>query len=163
MVGNQQVFKTPSANVAVAMANLDRLPDTPEYQGIRSNIRAHLIATMGQTATLLKRVQAISYTEATSDQTHRSRTSPRPGGHRRSRLPINDRRKETHHDNHGRDANHYHEQRRGCDQEVNQNHDLQQTLSHKDARECINRHIIERAVHENVRRIEYDVAHVPPA
>ena len=31
MVGNQQVFKTPSANVAVAMANLDRLPDTLEY------------------------------------------------------------------------------------------------------------------------------------
>jgi len=31
MVGNQQVFKTPSANVAVAMANLNRLPDTPEY------------------------------------------------------------------------------------------------------------------------------------
>ena len=47
MVGNQQVYKTPSANVAVAMANLDRLPDTPEYQDIRSNIRAHLIAAMG--------------------------------------------------------------------------------------------------------------------
>jgi hypothetical protein len=47
MVGNQQVYKTPSANVVVAMANLDRLPDTPEYQGIRSNIRAHLIVAMG--------------------------------------------------------------------------------------------------------------------
>jgi len=34
MVGNQQVYKTPSANVAVAMANLDRLLDTLEYQGI---------------------------------------------------------------------------------------------------------------------------------
>jgi len=75
-VRNQQVYKTPSANVAVAMANLDRLPDTPEYQDIRSNIRAHLIATIGQTATLLKRVQVISYTEVSSDQTHRSRTSP---------------------------------------------------------------------------------------
>ena len=31
MVGNQQVYKTPSANVAVAMTNLDRLPDAPEY------------------------------------------------------------------------------------------------------------------------------------
>jgi len=30
VVGNQKVYKTPSANVAVAMANLDRLPDTPE-------------------------------------------------------------------------------------------------------------------------------------
>jgi len=72
MVENQQVYKTPSANVAVATANLDRLPDTPEYQGIRSNIRAHLITVMGQTATLLKRVQAVSYTEVSSDQTHRS-------------------------------------------------------------------------------------------
>ena len=76
MVRNQPVYKTPSANVAVAMANLDRLPDTPEYQGIRSSIRAHLIATMGQTTTLLKRVQAVSYAEVSSDQTHRSRTSP---------------------------------------------------------------------------------------
>jgi hypothetical protein len=67
MVGDQQVFKTPSANLAVAMANLDRLPDTPEYQGVRTNIRAHLIAAMGQTADLLRRVQAISYTEVTSD------------------------------------------------------------------------------------------------
>jgi len=67
MVGVQPVYKTPSANVAVAMANLDRLPDTPECQGIRTSIRAHLITAMGQTATLLKRVQAISYTEATSD------------------------------------------------------------------------------------------------
>ena len=118
MVGNQQVFKTPSANVAVAMENLDRLPDTPEYQGLRSNIWAHLIAAMGQTATLLKKVQAISYTEATSDQTHRSRASPQPDEHRRSRSPINDRRKDTHRDNHGRDAGNYHEQRRGRDQEV---------------------------------------------
>ena len=30
MVGDRQVYKMPSANVAVAMANLDRLPDTPE-------------------------------------------------------------------------------------------------------------------------------------
>ena len=31
MVGNQTVYKTPSVNVAVAMANLDRFPDTLEY------------------------------------------------------------------------------------------------------------------------------------
>ena len=55
MVGNQQVFKTPNANMAVAMANLERLPNTPEYQDIRSNIRAHLIAAMGQTVELAKR------------------------------------------------------------------------------------------------------------
>ena len=80
MVGDQPVYKTPSANVAVAMANLDRLLDTPECQGVRTSVRAHLIAAMGQTATLLKRVQAVSYTEATSDQTNRSRTSPPPTG-----------------------------------------------------------------------------------
>ena len=54
MVGDQPVYKTPSANVAVAMANLDRLPNTPKCQGVRSSVRAHLIAVMGQTATLLK-------------------------------------------------------------------------------------------------------------
>jgi len=72
MVGDQQVYKMPSANVPVAMANLDRLPNTPECQGVRSSVRAHLIAAMGQTATLLKRVQATSYAEVSSDQTHRT-------------------------------------------------------------------------------------------
>ena len=67
MVGNQQVYKTPSANMAVVMANLDRLSKTLEYQGIRSNIRAHQISAMGKTATLLKRVQAVSYTEVSSE------------------------------------------------------------------------------------------------
>jgi len=46
MVGNQRVYKTPSANVAVAMANLDSLPDTPKYQDVRTNIRAYLFAAM---------------------------------------------------------------------------------------------------------------------
>ena len=118
---------------------------------------------MGQTVDLLKRVQAISYTEVTSDQTHRSRASPRPGGHRRSCSPINDRRKEAHRDDRGRDAGHNREQRRGYDQEVDQgrNRDLRQNLSHKDARERINRRINDRAAHENVCRIEYDAAHGP--
>jgi hypothetical protein len=47
MVGDQQVFKTPSANIAVAMVNLDRLPDTPEFQGVRTSIWANLIVAMG--------------------------------------------------------------------------------------------------------------------
>ena len=112
------MFKTSSANIAVAMPNLDRFPDTPEYQGVRTNIRAHLIAAMGHTIDLLRRVQAISYKEVTSDQTHRSRASPRPGAHRRSRSPIDDRRKEAHREGRGRDAGRNHEQRRGYDQEV---------------------------------------------
>jgi len=163
MVGNHQVYKTPSANVAVAIANLDRFPDTSEYQDIRTNIRAHLIAAMGQTATLLKRVQAVSYTEVTSDQTHHSHTSPRSCGHNRSRSPVNNRRKDTRRDNHGRDAGSYHEQRRGRGQEVNQDRDLRYHIPPMDVCERINRHITERAVHENVRHIEYDAAHGPPA
>jgi hypothetical protein len=59
MVGDQQVFKTPTANVAVAMGNLDQLSDTPEYQGVQTNIWTHQIAAMGQTTDLLARVQAI--------------------------------------------------------------------------------------------------------
>jgi len=108
MVGDQQVYKKPSANVAVAMANLDRLPDTPECQGVRSIVRAHLIAAMGQTATLLKRVQAISYTEVSSNQTHHSRTSPQPREHQHSRSP-NNRRKDSRRGNGGRDAGGYRE------------------------------------------------------
>jgi hypothetical protein len=118
---------------------------------------------MGQIATLLKRVKAVSYTEVTSDQTHRSQTSPRLGGHHRSRSPINDRRKDTHCDNRGRDASSYHEQRRGRGPEVNQDRDLRQNLPPRDVRERINRHITDRAVHENMRRIEYDAAHGPRA
>ena len=118
MVGDQQVYKTPSANVAVAMANLDRLPDTSECQGVRSSVRTHLIVAMGQTATLLKRVQAISYAEVSSDQTHHSRTSPQPSDHHRSRSP-NDHQKDSRRDNGGRDAGGYREQNRRRGQEVN--------------------------------------------
>jgi len=123
MVGDQQVYKTPSANVAVAMANLDRLPDTPECQGVRSSVRAHLIAAMGQTTTLLKRVQAISYADVSVDHTHRSRASPQPSEHHHSRSP-NNRRRGSQRDNGGRDAGGYREQNRGRGQEVNQDRDL---------------------------------------
>jgi hypothetical protein len=46
-VGERQVFRTPSANVAVGVANLHRLPNQPEIQQVRDDIRAHLIAAMG--------------------------------------------------------------------------------------------------------------------
>jgi len=108
-------------------------------------------------------VQVVSYTEVSSDETHRSRTSPRPSEHRRSRSPVNDRRKDTHRDNRGRDPSNYHEKRRGRGQKVNQDRDLRHNIPPKDVRERINRCITERAVHENVRRIEYDAAHGPPA
>jgi len=104
MVGDQQVFKTLSANVAVTMANLDQLLDTPECQGIRTSIRAYLIVAMGQTTDLLRRTQAISYMEVTSDQTHRSRASPWPSAHHRSRSPNDDRGKAARRDGRGRDT-----------------------------------------------------------
>jgi len=78
---------------------------------------------MGQTATLLKRVQAVSYAEVSSNQTHRSRTSPRPSGRHHSRSP-NGRRKDAGRDNRGQDTGGYCEQRRGHGQEVNQDRDL---------------------------------------
>jgi len=124
-------------------------------------VRAHLIAAMGQTATLLKRVQAISYAEVSSDQTHRSRTSPQPSDHHRSRSP-NDHRKDSRRNNGGRDAGGYREQNRRRGQEVNQHRDLRYNIPPKDARDHINRRATERAVHENLRRIEYDATHGPP-
>jgi len=165
MVGDQQVFKNPSANIAVIMVNLDRLPDTPECQGVRTSIRANLIVAMGQIVDLLRRTQAISYTEVTSDQTHRSQASPWPSTHRRSRSPNDDRGKAARRDGHGRDVGRNREQRHSHDQEVDQvrNCDLWHNLSHKDTREHINRCINDRAAHENMHRIEYDAAHGPPS
>ena len=144
------------------MANLDRLPDTPECQGVRSSVRAHLIAALGQTATLLKRVQAISYADVSSDQTHRSRTSPQPSEHHRSRSP-NNRRKGSPRDNGGRDTGGYREQNRGRGHAVNQDRDLRYNIPPRDARDRINRRATERAVHENLCRIEYDATHGPPS
>jgi len=116
---------------------------------------------MGQTATLLKRVQAISYTEVSSDQTHRSRTSPQPSEHHRSRSP-NNHRKDSRCGNGGRDAGGYREQNRGRGQEEKQDRDLRYNIHPKDAWDRINRRATKRAVHESLRPKEYDVAHDPP-
>ena len=102
---------------------------------------------MGQTATLLKRVQAVSYTEVSSDQTHHNRTSPRPSGRHHSRSP-NGRRKVVERDNRGQDTCGYREQRRGRGQEVNHDRDLRYNIPPKDARDRINRRATEREVHE---------------
>jgi hypothetical protein len=75
-VGERQVFRTPSANVAVAMANLDRLPDQPEIQQVRDDIRSHLIAAMGQTVKLAKRAQITSSTSIASSRSHRASEHP---------------------------------------------------------------------------------------
>jgi hypothetical protein len=46
MVGNRPVFKTPSANVAVAIESLKWLPDTLEILNIREDLQAYLQAAM---------------------------------------------------------------------------------------------------------------------
>jgi hypothetical protein len=42
MVGNRPVFKTPSANMAVAIERLKRLLDTPKIQNIQRDLQAYL-------------------------------------------------------------------------------------------------------------------------
>jgi len=135
MVGNQQVFKTLSTNIAVTMANLEWLPNTLEYQDVWTNIRAHLITAMGQTADLVKQAQAVSFTSATSSCSHRSRISASLGGSRRHRSPPSNTHQrnsgdhhnlEAHHNGHDRDAHqrHWaHEPNHGYNQEVNQRAD----------------------------------------
>jgi hypothetical protein len=51
-VGDKQVFRTPSTNVPVAMANLHQLPNTPENHAVHEDIKAYLTAAMGQTLEL---------------------------------------------------------------------------------------------------------------
>jgi hypothetical protein len=63
MVGNRPVFKTPSANVAVAIESLKRLPDTLEIQNIQEDLQAYLQAAMVQTN---ERVVGPSVSGATS-------------------------------------------------------------------------------------------------
>jgi len=125
---------------------------------------------MGQKANLLRRAQGVSYTEATSDRSHRSQVSPRPGGPRCNYLPDAFRQendndhgnREAHRHDRGRDAGH---RRRayepGHDQEVDQGTDynLRRSLPHRDVHDHINKHINDRAAHENIHRIEYDTVH----
>ena len=59
-VGEKQVFRTPSANVAVAMATMQRLPNTPEIQAIRDDMQAYLTTAMAQTAEIANQAWALS-------------------------------------------------------------------------------------------------------
>ena len=62
-----------------------------------------------------------------------------------------------------RSANNGHRgQNRRRGQEVNQHRDLRYNIPPKDARDRINRRATERAVHEDLHRIEYDATHGPP-
>jgi hypothetical protein len=61
-VGDRQVFRTPSANVAIAMANMDRLLDTPQNHVVHEYIKAYLTAAMGQTVELAQRARAATST-----------------------------------------------------------------------------------------------------
>jgi hypothetical protein len=93
-VGERQVFRTPSANVAVTMANLDRLPNQPEIQQVREDIRAHLFAAMGETVKLAKRAQFTSSTLIASSWSRRVLEHPsrqQPSNPRNGPPPVNPR------------------------------------------------------------------------
>ena len=45
-VRDKQVFRTPSANIAVAMATMQRLPNTPKILAIRDYMQAYVTAAM---------------------------------------------------------------------------------------------------------------------
>ena len=59
-VGDKQVFRTPSANVVVAMATMQRLPNTPETQAVHDDIQAYLTAAMAQTTEIVNQAWAPS-------------------------------------------------------------------------------------------------------
>ena len=52
-VGDKQVFRTPSTNVAIAMAIMQRLPNTPETQAVCDEIQAYLMAAIAQTTEIV--------------------------------------------------------------------------------------------------------------
>jgi hypothetical protein len=62
--------------MAVAIDNLDRLPDQPEIQQVRDDIRAHLIAAMGQIVELAKRAQITSSTSIACSRSRRALEHP---------------------------------------------------------------------------------------
>jgi hypothetical protein len=71
MVGNRPIFKTLSANMAVTIESLKRLPDTPEIQNIQKDLQAYLQVAMVQTN---ERVVGPSMSGATSrSRQHSSR------------------------------------------------------------------------------------------
>ena len=74
-VAEKQVFRTPSANVAVAMATMQRLPNIPEIQAIRDDMQAYLTAAMGQTAEIANQAWAPSISVESS---HSRQYSSRP-------------------------------------------------------------------------------------
>jgi hypothetical protein len=64
--------------MAIAMANLDRLSDTPENHAVRKDIKAYLTAAMGQTIELAQRARAATSTSIASSRSRRSRASEHP-------------------------------------------------------------------------------------
>ena len=76
-MGDKQVFRTPSANVAVAMATMQRLPNTPETQAVRDEIQAYLTAAMAQTAEIINQARAPSVSvESSHSHQYSSRSQP---------------------------------------------------------------------------------------
>ena len=76
-VGEKQVFRTPSANIAVAMATMQRLPNTPKTQAIRDDVQAYLTAAIAQTVEIANQVRAPSVSvESSRSRQYSSRSQP---------------------------------------------------------------------------------------
>ena len=76
-MGDKQVFRTPSANVAVAMAIMQWLPNTPETQAICDDIQAYLMAAMAQTVEMINQAWAPSVSvESSHSCQYSSRSQP---------------------------------------------------------------------------------------
>ena len=108
------------------MANLKRLPNTLEYQDVRTNIRAHLIATGVDSGSSQTGSSCFLYVYHLWLQPSKSHLST-PDGSRRNRSPPGDdhqdhRNQEVHHNDRDRDAHQRHlacEHNRSYNQEVN--------------------------------------------
>ena len=67
MVGDQQVYQTPSANLAIAFNELDKLPHTLEVE----KVRAHIIAAQVQVNKFQNDAPSYSTTSTHSRRSHR--------------------------------------------------------------------------------------------
>ena len=66
MVGDQPVYQTPSANLAIAFNELDKLPHTLEVE----KVRAHIIAAQVQVNEFQNDAPSYSTTSAHSHRSH---------------------------------------------------------------------------------------------
>ena len=74
-VGDKQVFRTPSTNMAVAMATMQRLPNTLEIQAICDEVQAYPTAAIAQTIEIANQARAPSVS-VESSRSHQYSSHP---------------------------------------------------------------------------------------